>query len=119
MALDKLKFWKKKEDDLFIDDDLKKPIEGVDDSFTHSPSSSPPPLDTGFSNPSMQRDSLKAKTDFTVRETSKPVFSKQQVHGNDELMLAKLDAIKAMVENISRRLERIEEIALEEQRKQY
>lgn len=109
-----LKFWKKKEDDLFIDDDLKKPIEGVDKSFAHSEPSqglddlSGQPHRPNFPTPSQ---------DFVVRE--KPQQQFQPSHGNDELILAKLDAIKAMVENLSRRLERIEQIALEEERKRY
>tara|TARA_Y100000034_G_scaffold20219_2_gene23044 strand:- start:9281 stop:9616 length:336 start_codon:yes stop_codon:yes gene_type:complete len=109
-----LKFWKKKEDDDFlIDHDLKSPIKGVDAQYgtqpqdpLQSPQQTPPPLESG--------------KDFTVKETPRPMQAQgQATHGNDELILAKLDAIKAMVENLSRRLERIEQIALEEERKGY
>lgn len=114
----KLKFWKKKDeaDDLFIDDDLKQPIPGIDDKFglsTPADPAMPKPSAPSFGPPEAGRD-------FTVRQIPKQQFQQQQpVHGNDELILAKLDAIKAMVENVSRRLERIEEIALDEQKKEY
>ncbi len=115
MAFDKLKFWKKEEEDYSIDDDIKKPIPGVDDKFIPKPSFDSPmhdaPRDTGF--PSAHRSK-----DFSIREKSMPNFANKG-NKNEELILAKLDAIKAMVENMNRRLERIEEIALEEQRERY
>ena len=112
-----LKFWKKDDDDDFlIDHDLKSPIKGVDTQYGTQPQDplqspqphqpTPPPLESG--------------KDFTVKETPRPMQGQSQAtHGNGELILAKLDAIKAMVENLSRRLERIEQIALEEERKGY
>lgn len=123
MAFDKLKFWKKNDDDFFIDDSLKRPIEGVDDRFgspasgsrdvpSDVPSMSSPQQDP-FARPAPEQG-----RDFTVRDVSRQdSSSSSSARSNDELILAKLDAIKAMVENISRRLERIEEIALREERK--
>ncbi len=121
--LDNLKFWKKKDDDLFIDDDLRKPISGIDDDFGADTPQNPrmmPPNQEMFQNPGMhqaQPHIPEQGRDFTVKETSRQMF--QGSSGNDELILAKLDAIKAMVENVSRRLERIEQIAIDEEKKGY
>ena len=84
-----------------------------------------PPGSDNPAQPSMHPQSMPQSppTDFSVKDITRPQLQQAPASSSSskdqELILAKLDTIKAMVENVSRRLERIEEIALEEQRKGY
>lgn len=125
MVLDNLKFWKKKDDEMFINDDLKRPIEGVDETFEPTQEEVQPERAArreqrwdDFAKPDIFREPPQQGKDFTVRDVKpQQQYSDQRAGSNEELILAKLDAIKAMVENLGRRIERIEEIALKEERK--
>jgi len=105
--LSKLQFWKKNDDLPFSDDmDSKLHLPDIDGGYGQQTPSSMPPMDSGFSRP------------HSFSQPSPPLFQQQQFQqqqpGKDmELIEAKLDTIRSMLDSINQRLANLERIARE------
>lgn len=93
-AIDKLKFWKKDEkEDIKDDTALKEDNLGMD--LNKMPGGQTDYGQQGFQEPqNFQRN-----------------FNQENLNSKDELISAKLDTIKAMLENINHRIARLEKVA--------
>ena len=121
--LDKIAFWKKK-DDL---DDLGKDL-GIDKDLGLDMGAGPSPdlgmsIDNQPQQPYQKYPSFQQSQQFQPSFQSQPVFQQQPSYNNDnliasknlEVISSKLDALRATMESINQRLANIEAIARGEQ----
>jgi hypothetical protein len=111
MVFDKLMFWKKEDDDLGLDHDMAK------DPYPAPPTTPPletpvPPPDSSFESPisgASHPAAFQSRSQMSGQPlTISPASQSGSLEKDVQLLLSKLDTIKALLDNINQRLTTLE-----------